>query len=346
MTATVDEVRRFTYARQRLGRAAPDAATALRDVVGVYSSHPSAPLSLYARAEAFDFATLDALRLPAMRGSIHLLPRDTAHLAFRAAAVPASVERSRMKYFGLTPERYAELRAKVLEVAGEPRTSAELKKLLGAGDELRYVVGAMGREGAIVRVGAEGLRSNALRWVIPKPKIRPAKRADALAWLADEYLRAFGPARREDFAWWSGASPKEVDAALATVDTVEVDAAPLLLRRADAADFDRAPPIPEDAIDVLPKWDVLTMGYPRDGRGRFAHPDVLDRCYDFRGDGNPLILRGGEAVAAWSLKFAGKRMEVGLDWFERPGARLAKAVAQKIEDVGALLGASSVTGCA
>lgn len=349
----MERVRGFTYARQRLGRAAPDAAAALRDVVGVYSSHPSAPLSLYARAQAFDFASLDALRLPAMRGSIHLLPRDTAHLAFRAVKVPASVEESRMRYFKLTPERYAELRAKVLEVADEPRSSSELKKLVGGGDELRYVVGAMGREGQLVRVGAEGLRSNALKWVRPKPAIKRASRDDALAWLADEYLRAFGPARREDFAWWVGGKPKEVEGALATVDTVEVDAppaaggtapGPLLLRRADEADFDRAPKVPRDAIDLLPKWDVLTMGYPRDGRGRFAHDDVLDRCYDFRGDGNPLVLRGGEAVAAWSLRFAGKRMEVELDWFERPGARLAQAVAAKIEDVAALLGASSVTG--
>ena len=339
----MDQVRRFTYARQRLGRAAPDAQTALRDLVGVYSSHPSAPLSLYARAKAFDFASVDGLRLPAMRGSIHLLPRETAHLAFRAVKVPASVEESRMRYFKLTPERYEELRAKVLEVTGEPRSSAELKKLVGGGEEMRYVVGAMGRQGELVRVGAEGLRSNALRWVRPRPAIKRASREKALAWLAGEYLRAFGPARVADFAWWAGVKPQRAGAALQTVDTVELDGG-LLLRRADEAEFHRAPEIPRDAIDVLPKWDVLTMGYPRDGRGRFAHDDVLDRCYDFRGDGNPLVLRGGEAVAAWTLRFAGKPMEVELDWFERPGARLAKAVAGQIEDVGALLGASSVTG--
>ncbi len=278
-----------------------------------------------------------------MRGSIHLLPRDTAHLAFRAVKVPASVEESRMRYFELTPERYVELRAKVLEVADEPRSSAELKKLVGGGDELRYVVGAMGREGQLMRVGAEGLRSNALKWVRPTPAIGRASRDEALAWLADEYLRAFGPARRDDFAWWTGGKRKDVEAPLATVDTVEIEGG-LLLRRADESGFARAPAIGKDAIDLIPKWDVLTMGYPRDGRARFAHDDVLDRCYDFRGDGNPLVLRGGEAVAAWSLRFAGKRMEVELDWFERPGARLAQAVAEKIEDVAALLGASSVTG--
>ncbi|HEV2813456.1 MAG TPA: crosslink repair DNA glycosylase YcaQ family protein [Solirubrobacteraceae bacterium] len=310
-------------------------------MVGVYSSHPSAPLSLYARAKDFDFASVDGLRLPAMRGSIHLLPRDTAHLPFRALKVPRSVEESRMRYFKLTPERYEELRAKVLDVADEPRTSAELKKLVGGGDELRYVLGATAREGLLVRVGAEGLRSNALKWVRPKPKIKPAKADEALAWLAGEYLRAYGPIRREDFAWWSGAERRQADAALAEHDTVELDGG-LLLRREDREAFERA--TKPSGIDLLPKWDMLTMGYRKDGRARFAHDDVVDRCYDFRGDGNPLVLRDGQAVAAWSMKFAGKRMEVGVDWFDKPGRREAKATADAFEDLAKLLGATSVKG--
>ena len=91
MTTVDEQARRWTYRRQRLGRAAPDAATALREVVGVYSSHPSAPLSLHARCEALDaanFQALDAARLPAMRGSIHLLPRETGHLPSAPFAEP------------------------------------------------------------------------------------------------------------------------------------------------------------------------------------------------------------------------------------------------------------------
>ena len=242
-----------------------------------------------------------------------------------------------MRYFKLTPERYEELRAKVLDVADEPRSSAELKKLVGGGDELRYVLGAMGREGQLVRVGAEGLRSNALRWVRPSPAIKRASCDQALKWLADEYLRAFGPARVADFAWWSGAERRHAAEALAGVDTVELDDG-LLLRRQDGKAFEAAKR--PRGLDLLPKWDVLTMGYPRDGRGRFVSDDVLDRCYDFRGDGNPLILRDGRAVAAWSMKFAGKRMEVSVDWFDGP----VKGVRERFEELGALLGASSVTG--
>ena len=87
----IEQLRAFTYERQRLGQAAPNPARALDDVIAVYSSHPSAPLSLHARTKAMtaaQFHKLDVLRLPAMRQSIHLLPRKTAHLAFHATPAP------------------------------------------------------------------------------------------------------------------------------------------------------------------------------------------------------------------------------------------------------------------
>ena len=309
----------------------------------MYSSHPSAPLSLRARSREFDFAAVEGLRLPAMRGSIHLLPRATAHLAFRALQASRNVEASRMRYFKVTPERYAELRERALAVAadGQPRTAAQLKEEAGGGDEFRYVVGALGREGELVRVGAEGLRSNALRYVRPDPPIAEADRSEALAWLAGEYLRAYGPARAEDFAWWSGAPAKAAAAALAAHDTVALERG-LLLRAEDEAALARAPA--PHGVDLLPKWDMLTMGYPRDGRARVVHDDVLGRCYDFRGDGLALVLSGGEAIAAWTSRFAGRRMEVEIDWFERPGARGRDAIGAAFEDVAGLLGATSLTG--
>jgi hypothetical protein len=194
----------------------------------------------------------------------------------------------------------------------------------------------MGREGLLVRVGAEGLRSNALRWVRPDPPIAEADAQDALAWLAGEYLRAYGPVRQADFAWWAGVKPKQAREALAAHDTIELDDG-LLLRAEDRRAFDEAKP--PRGVDLLPKWDMLTMGYPRDGRGRFADDEVLERCYDFRGDGNPLVLVDGRAVAAWSLKFAGKRMEVAVDWFDGPVA----AAREGFEELAALLGASSLS---
>ncbi|CAA9511567.1 MAG: hypothetical protein AVDCRST_MAG05-3062 [uncultured Rubrobacteraceae bacterium] len=321
--------------------------------MGVYSSHPSAPLSLRARARSFDagaFRRLDAerlaLRLPAMRGSIHLLPRQTAHLAFRAVPEPPSGLRQRLRYFGIPEERYPALREVVLATATGPTTARELGR--GLREKTGYdgsptpVLAGMAREGVLLRVGAEGLKSNALRYVAARSwlggDLPQADADEALAWLADEYLRAFGPARPEDFRWWAGVPKGRAAAALDAVETVEPEAG-YLLRAEDREAFERAEAPAPGAVDLLPKWDAYTMGYAPDGRGRFVHPEVQDRVYTPAGDGLGVALVGGAAAGAWEARFSGKVLEVGLDMFEAPGPSLGDLLKERFGELAAVLGA-------
>ena len=356
MTGFLERTRAWSYDRQRLGRRAPDAEAALRAVVGVYSSHPSAPLSLRARARLFDheaFRRLDAdrraLRLPAMRGSIHLLPREMAHLAFGAAPEPPSGLRQRLRYFGIPEERYPALREAVLAAAIEPMTARELGRELrertGHEGSPTPVLSGLAREGVLLRVGAEGPRSNVLRYVATRAWLGgdlPHVEADgALAWLAEEYLRAFGPARPEDFRWWAGVPKGRATAALEKVETVEPESG-YLLPAGDREAFERVEPPDPETVDVLPKWDCYTMGYADDGRERFVHPDARERVYTPAGDGLGVVLVGGFAVAAWEARFSGKVMEVRLDAFEPLGARLGGLIEGRFGEVAAFLGARDV----
>lgn len=169
-------------------------------------------------------------------------------------------------------------------------------------------------------------------------------RDQALAWLAGEYLRAFGPARVADFAWWAGVPRRAAAQALATLSTVESDGQ--LLLTADLEAFEACPPLDPDALDVLPKWDSLTMGYPPDGRRRFIDDDHLPVAYTSvtgspgatSGDGLPLVLRGGRAVATWTHRFDGHHMQVTI----RPFAKHTKIPDDTFSAVGDLLNASSV----
>jgi hypothetical protein len=326
----VEHLRAWTYERQKLGRAAPNGAAALKAVIGVYSAHPSAPLSLHVRSKTLDaaaFRRLAAIRLPAMRQSIHLLPRKTAHLAFRATPAPANDRVKRFRHFKLTDERYETIRKQLLEAASEPLTQEEMREATGTdAKELKGVSAQMTRDGELVRVAAGGLRSNELRYVAAD--IEEADADEALAWLAGEYLRAFGPIRAKDFQWWSGAGAKRAKAALAEHDTAELGDGLLILAK-DVKAFEQARPL-KDTVDLLPKWDCLQMGYAPDGRDRFAHPDVIDRCYDFRGDGVPVILVDGEAAGTW----AGDEPE----FFDRATKKVRDAVRRRLDDVKAFLG--------
>jgi hypothetical protein len=327
----VDQLRAFTYERQCLNRAAPNGAAALKAVIGVYSAHPSAPLSLHARAAKLDgqaFRRLKAVRLPAMRQSIHLLPEKTAHLAFRASPAPASDRAKRFRHFKLTDKRYEKLRGEILAAAEEPLSQEELRDAVGVKDakELKGVSAQMTRDGELVRVAAgRSLRSNELRY--QAAEIANADADEALAWLAGEYLRAFGPIRPKDFTWWAGTTATRAKAALATHKTEALEDGYLILAK-DRAAFDKAKPV-KGAVDLLPKWDCLQMGYAPDGRDRFAHPDVLDRCYDFRGDGVPVILVDGEAAGTW----AGGE----IDLFDRATKKVRAAIEKRLGEVEAFL---------
>jgi Winged helix DNA-binding domain len=325
----IEQLRAFTYERQRLGQAAPNAARALQDVIAVYSSHPSAPLSLHARTRkmtASQFHKLDVLRLPAMRMSIHLMPAKTAHLAFHATPAPPADRKKRMKHFKFTEQRYEELRAQILNAAKAPLTLPELREAVGAEpEEFKGISAQMTRDGELLRVGAKGLRSNELRYVVVQ--VDDADADEALAWLAGEYLRAFGPIRAKDFTWWAGVTAGRAKRALAARETEELDGG-LIIRAEDRKAFEKAKPV-KDAVDLLPKWDSYTMGYAPDGRDRFAHPDVVEQCYDFRGDGRPVLLVDGQAAGTW------EKGEVEL--FDKATPKVRKAIDERLDAVNAFL---------
>ena len=323
----IDRLRAFTYERQRLGQAAPNAARALDDIVAVYSSHPSAPLSLNARAKKMtgaQFRKLDVLRLPAMRMSIHLLPARTAHLAFHATPAPPADRKKRMKHFKFTEKRYEELRTQILEAATEPLTLPVLREKVGAEpDEFKGISAQMTRDGELLRIGANGLRSNELAYVAND--LDDADADEALAWLAGEYLRAFGPIRAKDFQWWAGVTATRAKQALAEHETEELEGG-LLIRAEDRKAFEKARG--PQGVDLLPKWDSYTMGYAPDGRDRFAHPDVVKQCYDFRGDGRPVILVDGQAAGTW---------DKGIELFDKATPKVRKAIDERLAAVNEFL---------
>ena len=323
----IDQLRAFTYERQKLGQAAPNAARALTDVIGVYSAHPSAPLSLYARTKKLtgaQFRRLAVLRLPAMRMSIHLLPAKTAHLAFHATPAPPADRKKRMKHFKFTEKRYDELRKQILEAATEPLTLPELREKVGAeANEFKGISAQMTRDGELLRIGAKGLRSNELGYVANQ--LDDAGADEALAWLAGEYLRAFGPIRVKDFVWWAGVTATRAKQALAEHDTEELDGG-LLIATKDRKAFEKA--VKPAGVDMLPKWDCYTMGYAPDGRDRFADPDVVKQCYDFRGDGRPVIFVDGQAAGTW---------DKGVELFDKAPAKTRKAIDEKLAAVKAFL---------
>lgn len=81
------------------------------------------------------------------------------------------------------------------------------------------------------------------------------------------------------------------------------------------------------------------MGYAADGRARLVAPEVQQRVYDGVGDGLGVVLVGGAAAGAWSLRGTSRRLEVALDLFEPAGPQLRAALDERLAAIAELLGA-------
>lgn len=135
----------------------------------------------------------------------------------------------------------------------------------------------------------------------------------ALEELVRTHLGAYGPATRRDIAWWLGGPLTRVDRAVDRLGDEIVrydgDGDPYL----DLAD----PPRGGNAVPgvrLLPEFDGLILGYAPQNRGRFAHPDHLERLFA-RENGlmSPAVLRDGRIVATWKLRADGKRQVVEVE---------------------------------
>lgn len=355
-------LRSWSHHRQLLDGAGKSLPEVIRAVCGVYSPHPSGPLSLAARCKAFrpeDFQKLDseklALRMPAMRGSVHLLDRETGPRIV-AAVLPGPEDPGWAKRYSqpgrdIPAEHYPAWMEEILQVAKEPMTVAELKKKLTVvpDEKLKFVLNRMGYERKILRYGDARIQANIIGYVNPETWLGEAiplpGEEESLAWLAGEYLRAFGPARIKDFKWWTGLTAGKVKAAFATLDLVEVEKG-YFLNREDAAAFEKHDSDLEGVVDLLPQWDCYVMGYAPDGRQRFVHPDFQPQVYGklgaTRGNGLGTILVAGNAEGIWFSRLKGKAMEVELQLFGKLSKPIRKKLDVKLEEVAGWMGADSV----
>ena len=283
-----------------------------------------------------------AVRIPAMRRTVFLVPVKHATLVSTATR-PSSAHALRpLKRIGFSRTDYERFAARILAAAAEPRTTRHLQDAAGLkGAELGTVIRCLRYEGRLLTLAGDSLYSSPHRYVststwLPEG-LDAGDEAAALGWLAGEYLRAYGPARVADFVWWTGAGRTAARRAIKMHATIDVGNGQLLLAKDEAA-FSKIPAL-RNSTAVLPKWDAYTMGHAPDGRVRFVHPDVQQRVYTpigtgLPGDGNPVVLVDGEAVATWTLT---QKDGAKIQAFDTLGARTRKAIANKLAELTSLL---------
>jgi hypothetical protein len=359
---TWEQVRASRLARHHLDGRVPKSKVfdIVRDVCGIHAQvASSAELQLWSRVEGltpedFRAALWDDRKLVrtwSLRGTLHI------HTADDLPVYIASLSRhdrwwkgAWLRMIGMTEEELrATLDAIHKALGARPITREQLAEKVAA------KVGAKGRQRMLSGWG-EMLKPAAFqghlcsgpprgqnvtfvrpdrwlaKWVPPQPE-------DAWREIVRRYLRAYGPASREEFARWWGMQPAPAGRVLKAsgdeLTEVDVEGHSAWMLTEDLASIRKKKRrLP---VRLLAGFDVYVVGNrPRDL--------LVDKQFEplvFRRAGwiSPVVLIEGRAAGVWKHQSRGKRVDVTVSPFRKLGAAHRKAIHEEVDLLGKFLGA-------
>ena len=361
MDVTRSQVHAFRLRRHHLDRPASraDLVAVVRDTCGVQAQVPSAA-ALALRARVRGLRPEDVRRALeedrslargwTVRYAIHLIPAEDFLLYARALA--GRVRRS-LGWFARHKASVEEVEAMILAIADALEDGPLTRRGLADRVVARFGEGARRRVehswgGLVVDAGLRGLvcfgpdRGNGItfasrrRWL---PDVQEYAEDEAGAILLRRYLRAFGPATRQDFQRWAEVPMADVDRMWAVVaeGIVEVRTGG---RAGWACREDlralRARPSAVPVVRLLPSFDPYLLGH-RD-KSHLVDAAHYKRVYRKAGWLSPVVLVGGRCAGVWSYRKAGDRIDLRVQPFGRLSQATRDGIAAEADDIGRFLG--------
>ncbi len=301
------------------------------------------------------FADGEVLRTWPMRGTVHAIAPEDARWMLATCGVRAlqGVEK-RWERLGLdrpTVERAAELLGEAL-AGGRRLTRSACVDLLveaglhtasGHGYHLLWYASQIGVTCIGPNEGGEQTFVLLDEWA---PDQRDLEGHEALAVLAERYVRGHGPATRQDLAGWAGITQGDAKVGIAAagpaIAAVEVDGREMLV----AADLlDRADEVlavhdPKRAL-LLPGFDELVLGVK--DRSLILEPGYLDRIVPgSNGMFLATVVVDGRVVGRWrrTIKRTKRapRVEVDVELFEAQPKAVRSGIVRHADRFGEFLG--------
>jgi uncharacterized protein YcaQ len=361
---TWEQVLAWRVRRHHLDRRAPRAA--MLDVAAAIGGLQAqvmscAELTLWARVESLEPEAVQRalweertlINTWAMRGTLHLLPSAELPLWLTAFGIDRRYfTPAWLRYFGTTREELEQMAAAVAQALdGRSMTRGELA------DEVVRITGApqmgewlRGSWGSFLKpVAYRGHLCFAPSTGQNVRFTRPDRWLDG--WQATEpehaqreatrrYLAAYGPATRDTFASWSGATLAHVRRLIESlgdeVSEVEVDGTRGWMLTEHVAEL--ADATPSGSVRLLPGFDQYVLGAPRAAPAVLLPSAFKSRVYRNQGWISPVLLIDGGMAGVWRHERKGSRLEVRIEPFGEVPVRARRAAEEEAERLAQFLG--------
>ena len=342
------QVHQFRLARHHLLSPAPknDLVRVIGDIGGVQAQVMSAAemqAAVRVRCKVEDVTTSlwndkTLVKTWLMRATLHLVP--AADLPIYTAAMGSYGIRNTnawLKWMQITEPELTMIVDAIGEVLdGQALTREELIARLGKGRPERIQLALKSGWGGLLKpVARRGLlcfgpsRGQNVTFVRPEQWLGTWREADpetALAELARRYLRAYGPATKNDFVRWWGQWPRVGNTAWAALAE---ELAPVSVedQRMDilAADLDRITSMKaEPSVRLLPSFDPYLMGHAK--RDHIVAVEHGSRVSRTAGWISAVVLSEGRVVATWTHEVKKGTLAMRVD----PLRKLAPATLKEV----------------
>lgn len=174
------------------------------------------------------------------------------------------------------------------------------------------------------------------QWLGDPPSLDPV---EARSELLRRYLRAFGPATMQDFAYWLGVANRDItdvrDRVAPELAAVSVDGKPRWVLGKDIEPLASAADV-RMPVRLVPAFDPLLLAH----RDKSDHLDMRfhKRVYGAAAWVYPVVLVDGVARATWSYKRTSTRLVVTVQPFTRLNQRVWKAVEREARRLAQVVG--------
>jgi Winged helix DNA-binding domain len=358
---TWEQVRRWRVARQHLDRRVPKRRLldVVGDVCGVHAQvQSSAELQVWARVAGVTPQDIrDALwkrralvRTWAMRGTLHVLTaRDWPVYAAALGTHDRWWKGAWLRMIGMTADQLRKTLDAIRDSLGaRPLTREQLA------DKVADKVGQRGRDrmlsgwGEMLKPASfEGSllsgppKGQSVTFVRPDRWLKAWKSLDgeeAMREVLRRYLRAYGPADREEFARWWGTQPAPAGRVIASMPEGELAEVNVEGHRAwvlseDLGGLRKAGKKPP--IRLLPGFDVYVSGTRP--RGSLVDPRFEDRVFRQAGWVSPVVLVDGQVAGVWTHERAGDVISVSVEPFGRFTSAQKREIAGEAKRLGTFL---------